>query len=549
MACGVWYNPHENLGQRWRNVHQLRIESGRIWRGAFILTVAALFVKILSAVYRMPYQNFAGDVGFYVYQQVYPFYALAVALGGTGFPIVISKYIAESGRNKGIGEEATVRRHARIALFFLCGLIFVVLVLGAEPLTEVMGDQHLAPLLRTAAWVYLFVPFSAVLRGGFQGKDENMVPTAVSQIGEQVVRVSLIIGSSWFLFLHHGGAYQFGEAAITGSAIAPAASLLILILFIRKGTNRDVQEVPVNRSINWRLIGSLLLGGSVFSILALPLVLFQLVDSLSVIRLLHHAQIAEPREAKGIYDRAYLLTQFGMIAAASLTASIVPGLAKLAARRKVQEIRRQATLALKISLAFGLAAACGLAAISGPVNIMLFRNDRGAVTFAIIAFTLLTLSVILTTSGMFEAAGHPVLPFLFLCLGAAVKLILNICLIPHFSIAGAALATCLATLLTAGLNSFALLRMRLINRIPTAALLKLAAASGVMLTAVYLFGRSHLPFGGSSRLAETATALVGAAGGAVLFIALLILLRYFTPNDIARLPLTGKLGMRRPSDL
>ncbi|MGQ0417930.1 hypothetical protein ACT4UL_25585, partial [Bacillus sp. HC-TM] len=41
------------------------------WRGAIILTIASFVTKVLSAFYRIPYQNIAGDIGFYIYQQIY----------------------------------------------------------------------------------------------------------------------------------------------------------------------------------------------------------------------------------------------------------------------------------------------------------------------------------------------------------------------------------------------------------------------------------------------------------------------------------------------
>ena len=43
-------------------------------KGAAILGVAGLVSKLLGAVYRIPYQNIAGDIGLYVYMQVYPLY-------------------------------------------------------------------------------------------------------------------------------------------------------------------------------------------------------------------------------------------------------------------------------------------------------------------------------------------------------------------------------------------------------------------------------------------------------------------------------------------
>ena len=71
-----------------------------IFRGALILSAAAIIVKILSAAYRIPYQNVAGDIGFYIYQQVYPFYGVALTLSTLGFPVVISKLIAERGSSE-----------------------------------------------------------------------------------------------------------------------------------------------------------------------------------------------------------------------------------------------------------------------------------------------------------------------------------------------------------------------------------------------------------------------------------------------------------------
>ena len=42
-----------------------------------------------------PFQNLVGDEGFYVYQQVYPIYGLAMTLALSGLPQFISRVIAE----------------------------------------------------------------------------------------------------------------------------------------------------------------------------------------------------------------------------------------------------------------------------------------------------------------------------------------------------------------------------------------------------------------------------------------------------------------------
>ena len=64
-------------------------------RGAVILSCAGLAAKILSAFYRIPFQNIVGNTGFYVYQQVYPIYGIGMTFALSGFPVYISKLIAE----------------------------------------------------------------------------------------------------------------------------------------------------------------------------------------------------------------------------------------------------------------------------------------------------------------------------------------------------------------------------------------------------------------------------------------------------------------------
>lgn len=74
-------------------------------KGATILTFAALLGKILSAIYRVPFQNMVGNRGFYIYQQIYPIYGLAMTIGLTGFPVYISKIIAkEIDEKKGMNK-------------------------------------------------------------------------------------------------------------------------------------------------------------------------------------------------------------------------------------------------------------------------------------------------------------------------------------------------------------------------------------------------------------------------------------------------------------
>ena len=138
-------------------------------KGAAILTIAALLVKVLSAVYRVPFQNMVGDKGFYIYQQVYPFIAIFVVWTASGFAVAISKLLADidADNNK---QDSSFTRHHMIRTIFnyltvLSLLFFIALFGGSTFLANIMGDASLAPILRTGSFIVLVMPALAVIKG------------------------------------------------------------------------------------------------------------------------------------------------------------------------------------------------------------------------------------------------------------------------------------------------------------------------------------------------------------------------------------------------
>ena len=50
------------------------------FKGAAILSIAGILVKILGAIYRIPLTNIIGDGGMGYYQTAYPFYQLLLTI-------------------------------------------------------------------------------------------------------------------------------------------------------------------------------------------------------------------------------------------------------------------------------------------------------------------------------------------------------------------------------------------------------------------------------------------------------------------------------------
>src|SRR5699024_745939 len=116
----------------------------KLVRGALLLTIAGLVSKILSAGYRIPLQNLTGDLGFYIYQQVYPLLGIATVLALYGFPSAISKLTADMQME---GRQVCFKSFygpLGLILFGINGVIFLFLKMNAKSIAVWVGDENLA---------------------------------------------------------------------------------------------------------------------------------------------------------------------------------------------------------------------------------------------------------------------------------------------------------------------------------------------------------------------------------------------------------------------
>ena len=210
----------------------------RFMKGASILTISAIVVKLLGAVYRVPFQNLVGDKGFYIYQQVYPFIGIFIVWTSYGFSVAVSKLLAGS---RSPGEAKAMMRVAFIYLVLLSLSFFVILTLFAPFFARSMGDPYLVSLLRAGAYIVLFMPALAVLKGSFQS-DGQMVPVAVSSVGEQASRVAVILIGTWIAVKTGASFYTAGEVAMWGAVVGEFAGVVILAFYFRNQFGGPLDE-------------------------------------------------------------------------------------------------------------------------------------------------------------------------------------------------------------------------------------------------------------------------------------------------------------------
>ncbi len=412
-----------------------------LMRGALLLSVASLIAKILSAVYRVPFQNIVGNTGFYVYQQVYPIYGIGMTLALSGLPNFISKLVAEQ-------ESMGARKQILRASFWIVGvfslLIFLGLFLNATAIANLMGDGGLVALIQVVAFMFLLTPILSCLRGYFQGTFE-MRPTAISQVVEQLLRVGIILLAAGLYVHFNWGDYQMGAVAMSGALVGGLAAALVMIPRYRR--DPLAQVAPSQTPLNWgHLIKRFWVEGGAISLFAATMVIMQLVDSFTVTKGLMHSGSGTTVafDLKGVYDRAQPLVQMGLVVTMAFVTALLPALSAARLNDKPVLFMKLTQQLTHIALALSAAATVGLMALMPWINRLLFGDSQGSLTIAIYMISVILVALINVFSSVLQSLDRFKIPTLALILGFVVKLLINQKLTEALGIAGSALATVLA---------------------------------------------------------------------------------------------------------
>jgi O-antigen/teichoic acid export membrane protein len=504
-------------------------------KGAAILGAGALLSKMLGVVYRIPYQNITGDRGYYVYTQVYPLYSALLILATAGFPIAISKFVAEK---LAVGDVYGARKIFRVSasVLALTGFFFFILLwLGAPALAGFMKDERLAMPIRSVSFALLVVPVMAAMRGYFQGH-HNMVPTAVSQIGEQLIRVTTIIVLSYWFMKNTGDVYLAGSGAVFGAVTGASFAFILMLFFWRR--NQKVQrqigesaaaEQMYKQESTSDIARKLFYYAIPICIGSLVLPLMQLSDSFTVVSMLMRGgNTAEAAyELKGIFDRGQPLVQFAAFFATALSLSIVPAIAEARALHQQRLIAMRTELALRLTFLIGLPASVGLAIVAGPVNVMLYKDTDGTLALTVLAFTTIFSTLGITSGGILQGMGAVNLPVRNLLIGVVAKLLLNILLVPSFGITGAAIATVCAYMIATLLNLYAVMHLTGSRFGIRSFFIKPFAAVAMMGLAAFVARRAAeqglADLGLSHRLYFTGVSLIAVTAGVVMYLIALFL--------------------------
>ena len=395
-----------------------------------ILAAAGIIVRLIGMVYRIPLIDIIGQEGNGYYTAAYSVYSILLIISSYSLPTAVSKMVA--GR-LAVGQYRNSSRILKAAFLYATivgGAAASILWFGAGFFAELLGMPFCRYALRTLAPTVWIMAYLGVLRGYFQGHS-TMVPTAVSQILEQIINAVVSIGAATWLVqkgleanLVYGEteyASAFGAAGGTiGTGVGAGVALaffLLLLLSYRPVMRRQNRRDRTRRLDSYgRIFG-------VMTLTILPIVLSSTLYNISSVLdnylfaegLRNLGQEEQMAELWGVFGEYHLLFNIPVALANSLSSSLIPSLANAVATRQRKQVIQKTRTAIRFTMILAIPAAVGLTVLAGPISDLLFASHDNALliqlmqvgSVAVVFFSLSTVS-----NAILQGSNHMNIPLM-----------------------------------------------------------------------------------------------------------------------------------------
>lgn len=470
-------------------------KKGSFVQGAAILGIAGLIVKVIGAAFRIPLANTIGLIGTSYYDTAYPYYSWLLVISTSGLPTAISKMVSERVT---LGDYRGAHRVFTTAMQILCciGLLTSILMFfGSDYIARLHMLPEAAYCFKALAPALFFVALMCAYRGYMQGM-QQMVPTAISQVVEQVGK--LVVGLSLaFLLLDQGPEYA-AMGALIGVTVSELMALLYVMLSYRRRWPRI--RARLERSLRREaepVAGRLMAIALPITIGASISPLASVVDSALIIRILLKLGYAKETAQTAfslMRTNVATLTNMPGVLTMALAMSLVPAISAFSAKRDHAGVQDTARLGLKLALIIGLPCAVGLFVLAAPILSMLYPNlTEGELALATelmhtSSIGVIFLSLVQSMTGVIQGMGKPNVPVFNLFIGFVLKVVSLLALmnIPQVNIQGAAVSTVVCYAFAGIADTIYVIRKAKLRLGLVDVLLKPLLSSGVMGFVVFM---------------------------------------------------------------
>lgn len=435
-------------------------------QGTFWMTFGSIFSRLLGALYIIPWNAMMGsssDIGNALFAVGYPPYQLFLALGIAGFPSAMSKKVAQYNAKKQYraGEELFKKS---MVFMLITGVVSSIIMYAIAPLIasnspgSSIEDNTL--VIRALAPALLVVPAMSLVRGYFQGY-QNMIPSAITQVVEQVVRVVYILFATFMVMQVFNGKIAVAVAHSTFAAfIGAVASCLMLAWYYRKHMQKYapiIESSPDDVEINIKSAIKEMLKESIpFILIGSGITFGKLIDQFSFSRFMAVTTEYDATTIAKLYGlfsfNADKLIMIIISLAVGLSATAIPLLVENYTQKNIDGLRDQIKKIFELFAFVMFPSALGMMVVSKPIYNLFYGlsdyNILGTQLLAIASIMSIILGAFTISATILQSFGKHSQAILYLGIGLLAKMILQYPMIALFEAAGPLYSTSIGFLLT-----------------------------------------------------------------------------------------------------
>ena len=417
-------------------------------QGAFIATFGIVLSKILGIIYVIPFYSIIGEQGGALYGYAYSIYSIFLGISQAGIPLAISKIVSEYNV---LGYYEAKRRTFKLGkkVLSILGIIsFVIMFIFAEPLAHIIignvkggntvGDVTF--VIRVISTAVLVVPFLSIYRGYLQGH-KYITPTSISQVLEQLVRVTVIVGGSFLtlkvLKLSLTNAVGVAVFAATIGAFTSYFYLFLKIKKHKKELEKEVMKVQQPKITDKEIINKIIMYAFPFIMIDVFKSLINSVDVFMLVKVLVNGIGYTTAEAEAVMSVVSTWGQkINMVIASiatGLMVSLIPNLSASFVKKDMKDVNLKINQTLQCLFFFTIPMTFGLSLLAKPVWTVFYGVSTFGPSvyqyyvFVALATTLFTASV--TILQLLKEYKHV---FICLIVGLLTNALLNIPLLYAF---------------------------------------------------------------------------------------------------------------------
>ena len=435
-------------------------ESQNFVGGATWLTIGNIVSRVIGALYVIPWATWLGQEytqANTLYSVGYKPYSLFLAIATAGFPSAIAKQMAYfHSKNEYKVADKLFKNSMYVMLG--TGLVSAALLWFLAPVLAVnsstVNPEGAILVIRSLVPALLILPAMSLLRGYFQGFND-MKPTAVSQVLEQLARVIYMLTATYAIMRVYAGTATTAVvhstfAAFVGALIALIYLIVIYIRHIPKIRNKI--EFSANTiDVDFKDSVKLMVRDSIpFILLGSGIIIIQLIDTYTFSQILERTSSLLLVEISELYGVLSLdvdkLVMIIVSLAVSMATAAVPAVTRNYASG---DNRATGELVSNITLIFSavmLPAAAGMAAISDNVYTFFYSTGSAAGPALLItgALSSVALGAYTVFSTILQSMNFRRVAVKYLIVAIVIKLILQYPLVALLHGHGALLGTMIA---------------------------------------------------------------------------------------------------------